>query len=65
MRQKNEEESETAGAPLSDLVGSDTKMSMDESNSNASMRSNGSSSRQIEIDILGKLSREIEGDFVC
>ncbi|EAT37613.1 AAEL010422-PA [Aedes aegypti] len=55
---KNEEESETAGAPLSDLVGSDTKMSMDESNSNASMRSNGSSSRQIEIDILDSANVE-------
>lgn len=41
----------------SELVGSETKMSMDDSNSNISMRSNGSG-RQIEIDFLDSVNVE-------
>lgn len=50
---KQKEESSTP----SELVGSESKMSMDDSNSNISMRSTGSG-RQIEIDILDSVNVE-------
>lgn len=51
----NKEESNAT--TTSELVGSESKMSMDDSNSNMSMRSTGSG-RQIEIDILDSVNVE-------
>lgn len=55
--QKNEDESNVATTPAPELIGTDTKMSMDDSNSNTSLRSSGSG-RQIEIDILDSANVE-------
>lgn len=55
--QQNKPKEESSATTAADLVGSESKMSMDDSNSNISMRSTGSG-RQIEIDIIDTVNVE-------